>query len=184
MNTILLCGLGRESPRFWNALSFYGEVFRPENSRKRFRATEMYANGAPFCVREYSIRPDSEPERRILLLGRELRETPKILDTGAVAVFESDNRRAVELLRGSGCNAISCGTSAQDTVSVSSCSEQRFSVSIQRALRTLSGKRVEQGEFTLLAETPCSPFFAAAFVAVLLLCDREGPLFRVNIQKS
>ena len=180
MNTILLCGLGGEARRFWNALSFYGEVFRMGNREKRICQTELLARGTPFCVWANSTLPVEQPSSGILLLGRELRLGKAAPKNGTVAVFESDNQRAVELLRASQCNAISCGTSPQDTVSVSSCSEQRFSVSVQRELQTLSGKTVEQGEITLLAETPCSPFFAAAFVAVLLLCDREGPLFRVR----
>ena len=95
---------------------------------------------------------------------------------GFVAVAPSDNPTALRTLERQGPQAVTCGMSASDTVTLSSLDENRPVVSLQRNLRTLSGEQAEPGEYPVRLAAPISPYGLMAAVSILLLAGLDPNL--------
>ncbi len=66
---------------------------------------------------------------------------------GVRCVADSGNRSAIRLLQEAGAPAITCGTSARDTLSAASLEYGRAVLSLQRSIVTLGGKLLEPHDF-------------------------------------
>lgn len=93
--------------------------------------------------------------------------------TGFVAVAPSDAPAALRMLERQGTPTVTCGMSAADTVTLSSIHESRAVVCLQRTLSTLSGGKVEPGDFPVGLAAPVSPYGLMAAMAILLLAGED-----------
>ncbi|MCI8360775.1 MAG: hypothetical protein HFE86_05490 [Clostridiales bacterium] len=92
---------------------------------------------------------------------------------GFVAVAPSDAPAALRMLERQGAPAVACGMSAADTVTLSSIHEGRAVVCLQRVLTTLSGEKVEPGDYPIGLAAPISPYGLMAGIAILLLAGED-----------
>ena len=89
------------------------------------------------------------------------------LGAGVRPVMLSDSRRARRILRGCA-DAVCCGTSPQDTLTVSSLTPERSLLAVQREITALDGQVIEPCE---IAVTGGENVFSTLIVsAVLILC--------------
>lgn len=88
---------------------------------------------------------------------------------GVLPVLDSQNEAAAEILRESGCIALTCGTAPRDTVSIASLQPEESVVSLQRSIITLSGEVVEPHDFPVHVKKEGSVYSLLAACSVLLL---------------
>ena len=94
------------------------------------------------------------------------------LPEGCPCIVDAGDAAALSYLKSVGHAAICCGTSAKDTLCVSSMDYGNAVVSVQRELPTLTKTVVEPGDVPLHLKKPCEPFSMLAASAVLLLSGR------------
>lgn len=94
------------------------------------------------------------------------------LPEGCPCIVGAGDAAALSYLKSVGHAAICCGTSAKDTLCVSSMDYGNAVVSVQRELPTLTKTVVEPGDVPLHLKKPCEPFSMLAASAVLLLSGR------------
>ena len=105
---------------------------------------------------------------------------PDLKASGCIAVADSGCRRILSSLIESGITVIGCSSSGRDTLTLSCRSAGRVILSLQRTVRTASGKVIDPSEIEVRCpeEIPLYPVCAAA--CVLLLNDvpyEKGYLF-------
>jgi len=118
---------------------------------------------------DHSIELDA-PSGIIIFLNKISLHGPDI-PNGFVAVTESSNHEALELLSKSETKTITCGMAAADTVTLSSVKEDSAVISLQRHIKTLTGKVLEPGDFPVKLFNKVAEYPLAAAAAVLLLSD-------------
>lgn len=169
MTTVFLCG--KQSDRSLRcvlpqALSGYGGV-------QYFNGTELLRlGGAPlrFLVYEWETLPNQPCPKGILFFKNSFQpQAGEALAPGLLPVFESRNPVVSAFLREQGAVAVTCGTAARDTLSVSSLDYHSAMVSLQRCMTTLSGEIIEPGDIPVSLRRSHSPHQILAAVSVLLL---------------
>lgn len=92
-----------------------------------------------------------------------------------LAVIDSDNGEAADILRGDGIQTVTCGLSQKDTVTFSSLENDRAVVSLQRGLKALDGSDIGPVEVPVSFSQSHSEYPLLAAVAVLLLSGVTMP---------
>ncbi|MDD6490110.1 MAG: hypothetical protein PUG48_09930 [Clostridia bacterium] len=106
----------------------------------------------------------------IIVFGKAVENKTKINAEKTVAVLDTANTNALNIVRDSGCAVIGCSMSGHDTISVSGLAGfPTKMISLQRTIRTLDGDIIEPHDFQvkLKEEMPVYPLLAGC--AVLLL---------------
>ena len=76
------------------------------------------------------------------------------------------------------CVVLTCGLKLNSTITASSISEEGFTFCIQRAIFSLSNRRIPQQEFNIKCHTePNDIFQYLALVTILILCDVDPKVF-------
>ncbi len=109
--------------------------------------------------------------RSILVVDTDPPESPCSLTGEYIAIVRSDHTAGLDFLSNQKIPAITCGRSPQDTITLSSFTEDSAVVCVQRPICTLGGKTIEPSEFPLCDYTNTDPFSIMANTAILLLCD-------------
>lgn len=149
-------------------------------SEKAVEVGEAGGNPPEFLLLRFGTAPAVAAGRGIVVMKQELplltaAARPLPLPGGFVAVADSANAEAVELLRKTGVCAVICGMSQKDSVTFSSLDAESAVVSVQRELRTLRGGTVEPGEISVaFTAEPPSGYPLLAAVTVLLLGEALG----------
>ena len=114
--------------------------------------------------------PEIGLERGIILFRNSIEpQDPVFIPPGFLCVLETKNARAAALLKDTGCTAVTCGTSPQDTLSIAALEEGSAVVSLQRTLETLDGKMLEPHDFTVKCPEARSPHQLLTICAALLI---------------
>lgn len=79
--------------------------------------------------------------------------------------------RAIKSIAGTNITAITCGTNPLDTLSIASCGSGYTLVSLQREIRTLSGRVIEPCDISIKTEDKAHIYSILATCAVMLLSD-------------
>ena len=103
------------------------------------------------------------------------RDTCMRIPPAFIAVIDSDNSEAADVLLEDGIQTVTCGLSQKDTVTFSSLENDRAVVSLQRRLTALDGKEVEPVEFPVVCAPERREYPLLAAVAVLLLTGVQMP---------
>ena len=167
MVTVVLCG----SKEDWQT----GQVLR--------RALNTYG-GVQYCgpntvvggVKEPSFLlwdctevPKMEHMNGILVFKNSFCSQKGKIAEGVLPVLDSQNEAAAEILRKSGCIALTCGTPPRDTVSIASLRQDESVVSLQRSVITLSGEVEEPHDFPVHVKKEGGVYPLLAACSVLLL---------------
>lgn len=106
----------------------------------------------------------------IAVLGSNAENTE--IGSDVIAVVESDNTKALEMLQREGCqNAVTCSMNRHSTLSMSCVYPEKIAV-LQRSVKNLHGRVSEPCEFRIISdEEEIYPILAAG--AVMLLSDNE-----------
>lgn len=169
---IILCGCTEKEESIITALSRYTNVvcFSSEE------ITYLTA-GHRTCVwvGKYQHIPKLKNGMKgILLLGSRIQPQEKNkIPSGFITVFDANNRNAAELLMGTGGIAVSCGSSARDSVSLASRDTESCVVSLQRSVRNLMDLAVEPRDIPMRLCGERSLFEILSFCALMLLSGLE-----------
>ncbi len=147
METILLLGNANDHAlrnTLLPALERYGGALYA-GERQIFRMT---SEQPAYFVYDCERLPELQIDRGVLLfkgscMAKERLRVPE----GVRCVADSGNRSAMRLLQEAGAPAITCGTSARDTLSAASLEYGRAVLSLQRSIVTLGGKLLEPHDF-------------------------------------
>ena len=136
---------------------------------------ERKGEGSPkFIVYESEQIPLISLEKGILFFKKDFCGAKvEKLPSGMIAVFESYNAGAVQALQGTGTVAITCGSSAQDTLSAASLGEGKASVSLQRTVKSLGGDILEPSDISVSYKKKLTLYQLLAASAILLLSFGE-----------
>ena len=104
----------------------------------------------------------------IALFGQAVKKTLKISGQ-IIAVVESDNKNALDILSKNAQKTVCCSMSSKDTISIASITDENAVVSLQREITDLSGKTVEPHDMKILLSKKTDPYYICAAYAVLLL---------------
>ncbi len=172
MTTVVLCGKKNDeavSRPLLKALSHYGGALYFNG--KTLQNFQESGEGAPyFTVYDCEEIPEIKLEKGILLFKNSFcGTTARSVPAGILTVFESYNGKAAEALKGTGVVAITCGTSAKDTLSVASLDETSATVSLQRTVKDIAGAILEPRDVTVELDSLLSPYQLLAVCSVLML---------------
>ncbi len=106
----------------------------------------------------------------LVILGDECKSVPSEINDG-IFIINSKNKRQAELLNGQNYLAITCGASPKDTITYSSRTDDETVLSLQRSVKTLSGKTTEPFELPVNTSVNESVFATLASQAVLIIDD-------------
>lgn len=94
-----------------------------------------------------------------------------------IAVVDSCNRELLPFVGKTGLNAITCGLSARDSVTLSSMGVDSAVINLQRSMTCFDGGVLEPQEIPLQLEAPVDDFALMAASAVYLLTGRKHQLY-------
>ncbi len=176
MTAVVLCGK-RNDPvvcdPLLKALSHYGGALY-FNGRTLKSVQDPGTDTPRFVVYDCEEIPDLNLEKGILLFKNSFcGSSARSIPAGVLTVFESYNGRAAGALKGTGVVAITCGTSAKDTLSVASLDEMSATVSLQRTVKDLSGTVLEPRDVAVELDSLLSPYQLLAVCSVLLLSGED-----------
>lgn len=173
MNNVILCGDTGDSSvsdALIPALARYGGVryAGPEKILER-------GGSARFFLYECDEIPKIELAAGILLFQNSIRQQrPFSIPPGFLCVLQAKNIRAAELLGRAGSNAVTCGASSRDTLSIAGLESSGAALSLQRSLPTLDGRLLEPHDFTVSFSGGQSPTQLLAVCAVLLIAGIDS----------
>lgn len=101
--------------------------------------------------------------------------------TNAVCVVNSCSKNNIEYICKSGMNAVTCGLSDKDTFTISGISEEQAAVSLQRTLKTVSGKTIQPCEYVFNLTKPLPRYDIMDLAAVLVLSNNDDILQNITI---
>lgn len=105
-----------------------------------------------------------------ILLMKENGTVPENLPTDITAIINADNETQLKAVQKKGIRTVTCGTSTTATISFSSETEERLTISLNRGITALSGKAIEPLEFPLEKEI-YNRYPLMSFAALRLLLD-------------
>lgn len=97
----------------------------------------------------------------------------QVLPKGIIAICESENKLALNILKQNGVAAITCGGNPKNTVTFASITDDSAIITLQRSLCELKGNKIEPADFKIKIPPKFSPFSVMAAVTVLLLCGKN-----------
>lgn len=103
------------------------------------------------------------------------------IDGDAVCVINSSNKNNSEYICSNSIPTVTCGLSDKDTFTISGISEDQAAVSLQRPIKTLSGKIIEPCEFVINLTNPVPRYDIMELTAILVLSDNENLLNNITI---
>lgn len=176
MTTVVLCGKKNDaavSGPLLRALSQYGGTLYFNG--RTLQSLQESGEGEPhFAVYDCEEIPELKLEKGILLFKNSFcGTTARSVPAGVLTVFESYNGKAAGALKGTGVIAITCGTSAKDTLSVASLDEASATVSLQRTVKDVAGTVLEPRDVAVTLDSPLSPYQILAVCSVLLLSGQD-----------
>jgi hypothetical protein len=131
--------------------------------------------GPEYFLYEYEKIPEIRLKHGIVLLKNSiLPQNPVPFPPGFLFVLEAKNTRAAALLKGSAAAAVTCGTSARETLSIAGLEDGTAALSLQRTLKTLEGKILEPHDFTVKFSEPRSPHQLLMVCAALLISGADS----------
>lgn len=169
MTTIVLCGKKSDTgvaELLVNALGKYGEVQYYNGERLVSIKEKLHPK---FCVFDCEKIPKLEVASGILLFKNSFDGERRELPGGFLPVFEAHNTQAAAALGGTGLNAVVCGTSSKDTLSLASITDTDATISLQRSIRSMSGEILEPYDIPIHLGRSSSPYPVLATCAVFLL---------------
>jgi hypothetical protein len=103
------------------------------------------------------------------------------INGNAVCVINSSNKNNKEYICSNSLPTVTCGLSDKDTFTISGISEEQAAVSLQRPIKTLSGKMIEPCEFVINLANPVPRYDIMELTAILVLSDNENLLNNITI---
>lgn len=125
-------------------------------------------NGYNLIVMD-SLRPSINARGGVLLM-KEDGDVPCKLPADITAIVNADNKSQLESALKQGIRTITCGLSSTATISFSSETEEKLTVSLNRGITALSGKIIEPLEIPLEKEN-FGKYSLMSFAALRLLLD-------------
>lgn len=105
-----------------------------------------------------------------VLLMKEDGDVPKELPADITAIINADNKTQLESAMQQGIRTITCGLGTTATISFSSETEEKLTVSLNRGITALSGKNIEPLEIPIEKEQ-FGKYSLMSFAALRLLLD-------------
>lgn len=127
-----------------------------------------------FLSIECNNRANIEAENGIIVTIGKITEDCKLKIKGNFkgVVFSSD-KNALRLLKNNNIISITCGMSENDTLILSSITNDSAFICLQRKITTLSGNIIEPAEYKVILKNKITDYALLAASAILLLCDIE-----------
>jgi len=97
------------------------------------------------------------------------------IPAGFIAVTDSENDKAIEILQKYSLRTVTCGLSQRDTITYSSLDSERALISQQREIKGLYGQRILPHEIPVTMKTPYKQYPLLAAMGVLLLSELSIP---------
>ncbi|XOQ49203.1 MAG: DUF1009 domain-containing protein [Eubacteriales bacterium] len=174
MINIILCGKLIDtavSCTLLPTLERYGGVqYFSEKSLKKYGS-----GGIKYLVYDCEKLPQIELGKGIVLFKNSFISSEKMnIPNGFLCILEMKNSHAAEILNGTQAAAITCGTSAKDTLSIAGLDEASATLSLQRSVPTIDGKILEPHDFTVKLLSQLSPTRILAVCAALLLSGEDS----------
>lgn len=118
---------------------------------------------------------DLHIEKGIVLFKRDVTGFDLDLPKNFIAVVESDNDKAIEILKKNGLQTVTCGLSQRDTLTFSSIDTERAVISLQREISSISGEIILPHELPVSLKSSFSKYQILAAAAILLLSELQIP---------
>lgn len=167
MTTVIVCGALKDShvtQSVKQALRAYGGVQSFDGSR--IDSAERFS----FLLYECENVPVIQMEKGILVFKNSFEPKGEYsIPGGIISVLDSQNMHAAAALSGTGRPAISCGTSARETLSTASIGYNAAVVSLQRDIKTINDDVLEPQDFKVEQSGEAGAYPLLAACAVLLL---------------
>lgn len=168
MVTVFVCGNRSENfnNRFYNALEEYGGL-------QIFSEKKIYSSckNPKYIVYENRYLPHTNIFSGIVIFKNKFYCNKDTYLKGFIPILDSQNTKAVNLLKNNFSIAITCGLSLKDTLYPSSINYPNNIISLQRDILTVSGKVTEAHDFKVTLKKPTSIFTMLSICGVLLLSD-------------
>ena len=108
--------------------------------------------------------------RNGILLMKEIGKVPDMLPSDITAIINGDNQTQIKAVQKLGVRTVTCGLCPTSTISFSSETEERLTVSLNRSITALSGKVIEPLEIPMEKEN-FNSYSLMSFEALRLLLD-------------
>ena len=95
---------------------------------------------------------------------------PENIPQDTTAIINADNATQLKAIQKRGIRAVTCGTSTTATISFSSETEEKLTVSLNRGITALSGRTIEPLEFPLEKEI-YNRYPLMSFAALRIILD-------------
>ena len=105
-----------------------------------------------------------------ILLMKENGIIPENIPQDTTAIINADNATQLKAIQKRGIRAVTCGTSTTATISFSSETEEKLTVSLNRGITALSGRTIEPLEFPLEKEI-YNRYPLMSFAALRIILD-------------
>jgi hypothetical protein len=176
MIPIFLCGSDKDTEIINVLLSSLHDFHRSalHITAKTVSLLPPDADQADFLILENSNIQSLHLNKGLILFKSDISGCENIfLPQNFIAIVESDNEKAIELLKRNSLQAITCGLSQKDTLTFSSLDSEKAAISLQREIHSLKGDTILPHEMTLKLDSSYGNYSILAAVAVLLLSGLE-----------
>lgn len=169
MPYVLLCSNGKNAnlhESITTALTCYGGVqsYSPES---------IYTTkeNPLFCFSSSIAIPHTQNIKGVIVFDDAFKACgKKQVINSLIPIIHSQNKKAIAQLKDTNCVAITCGTSAKDTLSLASINDKNASISLQRELTDVYGNAIEPMDITVTLQKERGVYPTLAACAALLLC--------------
>lgn len=135
-----------------------------------------------FLVLETNTAAEINFENTIVVFRDEFdAERLQKLHPNATAIVNSQNMRAIELIKKIGVKAVTCGHSSKDTITFSSYTDDTIVISIQRAMQAMHGDEVEPFDLPVRIQSKIDLYSVLSFAGALVLLCPPGHKGLTNI---
>lgn len=134
------------------------------------------ANQADFLILDNTNIQQLHADSGVVIFRKELNNNliPDIPEN-FIAVMESENEKAVQLVKKYALQTVTCGLSQRDTLTFSSISPEKSVISLQREICDIEGRQVLPQEISVNSQSEIEDFPFLAVGAVLLLSGFKIP---------
>ena len=170
MNTVVLFGItgGYISEEIKRVLSHYG-IFSICGT-----SIESNVKEPTFLVAEYSARVDISKGTGIVVLIGEIGNNCVLnIPSSYKGIAYSGDINALQLLKKNNITTLICGMCESDTLILSSISENRASICLQRKIITVNGEIIEPREYPIKLKNKITDYALLAAFGILLLSGIE-----------
>lgn len=187
MNTVLMCGNCREEKTLNILLAFLnavdcGAVFIGDET---VSLIPKKIKQADFVIVENKHIKKIYTGNGVALFRKDFDGREKIeIPPSFLAVIDSDNEKAADMLKRMGISTITCGFSQKDTVTFSSLENDSAVVSLQRGITALDGSEVLPVDIPVALDPVGNEYQILAATAVLLLSGIPIPGGGIDINRN